>query len=1030
MNKTTWYIILIILFSLTVYSFLGPKAANPAETDISQVVSQVKNSEVEKIVVEGDKLTVELKNKSKEISYKESDAKLSDYGINSSEVQIEVKGGSKYGVFWGAIYSFLPVILIILFFYWMTRQAATGNNRALSFGETRARLFGPGKTKVTFADVAGLKEAKQELYEVVEFLKNPMKFTRLGAEMPRGILLTGPAGTGKCIVGKTMILTNKGLIPIQDIPKYFYVDNDNRIYGAKVATLDPEKRKNVVTPVSHWYNLGFQKTLKIKTQFGYEIEGTYEHPIIILDDRGNFIFKRLDQINKGDYVLIRYGTNTFGNLTIVPDEDTAYFLGLLLGDGNLTIKNRIGFSTSDQNILSFVKRYLKRKFNYSLLKSNNRKYDWFISKKEIVNKIIEDYGLLPVYSENKTIPETILGAPQYIVKAFLQGLFDSDGSVDKRGVVEFSSSSQKLLDGVNLLLLNLGIVSKKRTKVKRYNGKLHFILNITGDFLQNFNQLLGFRFAEKKNQLLSSYLKNKVGSNTNVNLIYNQRERIKAIWNYARANGVKVWRDFDHRCYKDINRYLNGTRQPSLYMLQDFLKDFGNRLPRIKNVPDYVFLKSLVFSGFFFSPVSLITKSKNIVYDFTVPHYHSFIANGIVNHNTLLAKAVAGEASVPFFSLSASEFVEMFVGVGSARVRSTFAKAKRNAPAIIFIDELDAIGRVRGPGIGGGHDEREQTLNQILVEMDGFETDARVVVLASTNRPDILDPALLRPGRFDRKIILDLPDIKEREDILKIHTKDKPLSEDADLSKLSKITAGFSGADLRNLANEAAILAARREKKNINQKELEESIEKVILGPERKSHLLSEKEKGITAYHEAGHAIVSWFSPFCDSVHKISIISRGPAAGYTWSLPKEDKKLHSKKEFAENLSAMLAGRAAEEIIFGDITTGAANDLKKATDTAKDMVTRFGMSEKLGPITWGEKEEAIFLGKELAEHKTYSEETASAIDKEVKSIIEAAHKKAKEILDKKKELLKKTAKKLITEETIEGAELEKLFGKRP
>jgi cell division protease FtsH len=592
-SKNIWYFVLILATVFFFYSFLGQRVNKPNEVSISQVVEQVEKGETEKISAEGDKLTVFLKNGSREVAYKESDAKLSDYGITSDKTKIEIKGDGKSGLIASIIYSFLPVLLIIAFFYWMTRQATIGNARALSFGETRARIFGPGKARVTFKDVAGLKEAKQELQEVVEFLKNPGRFRRLGAEIPRGVLLTGPAGTGK----------------------------------------------------------------------------------------------------------------------------------------------------------------------------------------------------------------------------------------------------------------------------------------------------------------------------------------------------------------------------------------------------------------------------------------------------TLLAKAVAGEAGVPFFSLSASEFVEMFVGVGASRVRSTFQKAKRNAPSILFLDELDAIGRIRGAGIGGGHDEREQTLNQILVEMDGFETDERVVVMAATNRPDILDPALLRPGRFDRKIVLDLPDIKEREAILKIHTRGKPLDQSVNLSKIAKITAGFSGADLRNLANEAAILAARKGKDKISQTELEESIEKVLLGPERKSHLLSESEKKITAYHECGHALVSWFLPHCDPVHKISIISRGPAAGYTWSLPAEDKKLRFRLEFEDELAALLAGRAAEELIFQDITTGAANDLKKATEIAKDMVTQYGMSEEMGPVTYGEKEELTFLGKELGERKTYSEATASEIDAEVKKIIERANNKAREILSKKKSLLKKVAEKLIKEETIEGAELERLFGKR-
>jgi len=591
-SRATWFLMLGII-ALFLYSLWGLQISKINVVPISQAVKQIQAGEAERIILSGDKLDLFLKDGRREIAYKESTAKLSDYGISAERVKIEVKNEAKSGVVSALLYSFLPVLIIIGFFYWMTRQATIGNSRALSFGETRARIFGPGKTKISFKDVAGLKEAKQELQEVVEFLKNPARFARLGAEIPRGVLLTGPAGTGK----------------------------------------------------------------------------------------------------------------------------------------------------------------------------------------------------------------------------------------------------------------------------------------------------------------------------------------------------------------------------------------------------------------------------------------------------TLLAKAVAGEAGVPFFSLSASEFVEMFVGVGASRVRSTFLKAKRNAPSILFLDELDAVGRIRGAGIGGGHDEREQTLNQILVEMDGFETDTRVVVIAATNRPDILDPALLRPGRFDRKIVLTLPDVKEREEILKIHTRKKPLDSSVDLQKIAKITAGFSGADLRNLANEAAILAARNGKTKILQEHLEESIEKVLLGPERKSHLLSDKEKKITAYHESGHALVSWLLPHCDPVHKVSIISRGPAAGYTWSLPAEDKKLHSKKEFEDNLVALLGGYVSEELVFNDITTGASSDLKKATEIAKDMVTQYGMSEKMGPITYGEKEELVFLGRELGERKTFSEETAFQIDQEIKKIIDKSYRQARLILQKNIDLLKKLAGRLIEEETVEGAELEKIFGEK-
>lgn len=392
---------------------------------------------------------------------------------------------------------------------------------------------------------------------------------------------------------------------------------------------------------------------------------------------------------------------------------------------------------------------------------------------------------------------------------------------------------------------------------------------------------------------------------------------------------------------------------------------------------------------------------------------------------TLIAKAVAGEANVPFFSISGSEFVEMFVGVGASRVRDLFKTAKKNAPAIVFIDEIDAVGRHRGAGLGGGHDEREQTLNQILVEMDGFETETNVIVIAATNRPDVLDPALLRPGRFDRRVVMDLPDIREREAILKIHTKNMPIAKAVDFKKIAARTPGFSGADISNLVNEAAILAARRGKKIVEDDELRVSIEKVILGPERKSRILNPKEKEITAYHEAGHALVASSLPNADQVQKVSVISRGQAAGYTLSAPQEDKRLYTRAYFIDELAVLLGGYVSEKISFGDVTTGASNDLERATDIARKLVTRFGMSN-LGPRTFGRKEELIFLGKEISEEKNYSESTATKIDAEVSRFIEDAFETAKKIVTEKKEILEKISQTLLEKETIEQEEFKELI----
>ena len=390
---------------------------------------------------------------------------------------------------------------------------------------------------------------------------------------------------------------------------------------------------------------------------------------------------------------------------------------------------------------------------------------------------------------------------------------------------------------------------------------------------------------------------------------------------------------------------------------------------------------------------------------------------------TLLAKAVAGQAGVPFFSISGSEFVEMFVGVGASRVRDLFDQAKRNRPCIIFIDEIDAVGRHRGAGLGGSHDEREQTLNQILTEMDGFDTNTGVIVLAATNRPDILDPALLRPGRFDRRVILDRPDINGRKAILKVHSNGKPLAEDVDLEVLAKQTVGFSGADLANLINEAAILAARRDKKVIEMVEMDESVDRVIAGPERKSRKISAKEKEITAYHEAGHTLVAKMLPNADPVHKVSIVARGMMGGYTRLLPTEDRYMMTRSQFEDVLATLLAGHVAEEIIFKEASTGPKDDIERATKMARKMVTDYGMSELLGPRTFGHKEEMVFLGREISEQRDYSEKVAHQIDDEVRKIIDNAYNVAKKVLLENKARLIHLGQKLVIEETLEGAELE-------
>ena len=393
---------------------------------------------------------------------------------------------------------------------------------------------------------------------------------------------------------------------------------------------------------------------------------------------------------------------------------------------------------------------------------------------------------------------------------------------------------------------------------------------------------------------------------------------------------------------------------------------------------------------------------------------------------TLLAKAVAGEAGVPFFIISGSDFVEMFVGVGASRVRDLFEQAKKNAPCIIFIDEIDAVGRQRGAGLGGGHDEREQTLNQLLVEMDGFAANEGVIVLAATNRPDVLDKALLRAGRFDRQIVVGSPDVKAREEILKVHARKKKLAEDVDLSTIAKNTAGFVGADLENILNEAALLAARRDKQEIGMQEIEDAMVKVTMGPEKKSRVISDKEKKLVAFHEAGHAVASKFLPTQDDVHQISIIPRGMAGGYTMYRPSEDRQFMSKSEMEEQIISLLGGRVAESLVLGDISTGASNDIERASKIARAMVTKYGMSERLGAITFGSGQEEVFLGRDFAQQKNFSEETAGIIDEEVKRIIDTAYKRTEDILNANMEKLHKVANVLLEKEKIDGEEFEEIM----
>ena len=1027
-------ILLVFILLSSAYSYLSNRTGSVEAIPISQLATDIKSGAVVSIVVSGDSLNLEYKDGVKKTSKKETSEALTqtlvNYGVTKEQlapIKIDIKNESGFGYWFSNLSPIIfPILFILIFIWFITRQVKGAGMQALTFGQSKARMIDPNdkSQRVTFKDVAGCKEAKEELGEIVDFLRNPKKFLDIGARIPKGILLMGAPGTGKCVTGETLITTSKGLVPIEDVPKYFSVNADNTVDGLGIVTLDAKTGSLQSSLASHWYHFGEQETVSIGTDSGFSIEGTPEHPIIVVDaETGHFVFKKLADIHQDEWLVVGSNTQIFGTHTKISNSDAAYFLGVLTGDGCLTIKDKIIFSTADSEILVRMQKIAKNLFNTEFSKTSSRPYDYELRSIEAKAKILS-WGLSETYARHKEIPEWIRFAPKEYVCHFLQGLFDTDGCVEKSGAVTFSSSSKTLVDQVQMMLLNLGIVARSYERKKKYNNQLQSYIVVYGDFVDRFQEQVGFSIAKKKVRLSAICLKQR---NTNVNIVPLQNILIGKVWKEMVATtDVYLDREFySQNLYKNTKRYISGERMPSLQGLSTFLDGVSHLSPRVNTLPEVAHLKNLSSGRFFFTKINQIKKSRAVVYDLTVPVTHNFLANGFINHNTLLARAVAGEAGVAFFSISGSEFVEMFVGVGASRVRDLFLLAKKNAPAIIFVDEIDAVGRVRGVGAGGGNDEREQTLNQILVEMDGFEPNEKVIVMAATNRPDVLDPALLRPGRFDRRVTLDLPDRKDREEILLVHSKEKPFAEDVNLQVIAERTPGFSGADLYSLMNEGAILAARENRQKVSQYDLIRSIEKVMLGPERKSHILSKKEKEIAAYHEAGHAVLASLLPHADPVHKISIIARGRAAGYVLKLPLEDTKMQSKKEFLDDIAVSLGGYVVEKMMFDDLTTGPSNDLQVSTALARDMVTKYGMSDMLGPVALeGAGGKALF-GRGV-EEKEFSEKVSADIDSEVSRIMREAHDKAKATITQHRPLLDAIAKRLMQTETIERAEFETIL----
>jgi len=1015
------YVLIALAALIFFYQVSGGPATSDTEVPISQIVSDTKDGKIAKISLEGDKIVAEVKDSDQKLtSHKEAGESiykiLESSGVDPKSVTIEVKDLSIQQAWIGILSAVLPILILVGLMFFLFKNAREGAQGIFSFAQSRARLFTKDSPQIKFTDVAGAEEAKRELSEVVEFLKTPEKFKALGARIPKGVLMVGPAGTGKCVTGDTLIWTNKGLMQIQNVPFYYFVDSkSHHVYGAGLASFNVDDVRSEGRLASHWYDLGKQNTIKVRLAQGFTLEGTPEHPVVVMTTDGHLRFRNLDQVQHGDSLAIQFGREMFGDLKVV-NKETAYLMGLLTGDGNLSHASRIGLTNVDDEIIKFFKGFIEKHYSQSAITVRGQSF--LISSWDF-KKYLYKMGMSYLLSFDKTIPPTILQAPREVQISFLRGLFDTDACVEKKkAAFEYTTVSKEMAHQVHMILLNLGIVAGLNVKGKPENGYYRNVyrLSITGSAFVDFSKTVGFRLTRKQ-VLLEGHSQKMLRVNTNIDVIPGIAALIEESW--REISRLKLSNEKLSKVIDKVRRRGRVSRQ-TLSEYVSYANSLGVKIPHLE------YLRNLLEAKLFFSPVIEKSHSQARVYDFTVPETHSFLGNGFVNHNTLLSRAVAGEAGVPFFSIAGSEFMEMLVGVGAARVRDMFAQAKKAAPAIIFVDEIESIGRQRGMGISGGHDEREQTLNQILVEMDGFTPNDHVIVLAATNRPDLLDAALIRPGRFDRRVVLNLPDLEERKAIIELHMKGKPFTKEVSTEKLARRTVGFSGADLANMLNEAAILAAREGKTAIDSKDLEEAATKEKLGPQRK-RMQSERDRKLSAYHEAGHAVVGHFLKKVDPVHRISIVSRGMSGGHTLFPPTEDRSNESKSRLLEQITAALGGQAAEELIFKDISTGAASDIEVATNIARAMVTQYGMSS-LGPISVNPRP-MFGIWRGMDEGTELSPKMHDAVDAEIKKIMDSCYKSAQDLLKKHKAKLDVVAKVLLEKETLDGDEFEKIVGKK-
>lgn len=881
--------------------------------------------------------------------------------LRENDVEIMARdepSGSLVGTLLGVLISWFPMLLLIGVWIWFMRsmQGKGGPGPLGGFGKSKHKMLTQVHGTVTFADVAGVEEAKRDLEETVEFLRNPTKFTELGGRMPTGLLMVGPPGTGKAQPLDSMVKIPGGWKTMGDLQP-----------GDEVATPDGSSATVLET-----FPQGIKPIYEIMFDDGSTVQCCLEHlwKVHSKDFNGGDRSRLMTLSEIKDKMARTKGWRPWIPLTkpvYNPKIDLPldpYLLGIYLGDGSTAHGGDPMISSADEFIINYISNILDPGYEIK----NHRYYDYVIrytkdhrktmvvgkgSKGNYLNKysnILWDLGLLDKKSSEKFIPDIYFRADYESRLSLIQGLMDSDGTAEKTGSSYFTSTSYELIDGLRSLILSVGgkcLVKGPGRKFYTYRGENRQGSETWALWVRLPNNGDLFKLPRKK-ELASKLV------NTNFH------------WS---------------KCIEDI-RYI-GEKEAKCILID----------------------------------------SEEHLY---ITDYYT------VTHNTLLARSVAGEAGVPFFTISGSDFVEMFVGVGAARVRDLFEQAKKNAPCIVFIDEIDAVGRRRGAGLGGGNDEREQTLNQILVEMDGFEANEGVVIIAATNRPDVLDPALTRPGRFDRQVVVSNPDLLGREAILKVHTKKIKLSPNVNLLTVARGTPGFSGADLANLVNEAALMAARNNRRMVTSDDFEMAKDKIMLGTERRSLIMTEEERKLTAHHEAGHAIVAYYTPSSDPIHKATIIPRGRALGMVVRLPEGDRISISREQMEGNIAVAMGGRVAEEITFGynKVTAGAASDIQQVTDIARRMVTQWGMSEKLGAIQYGGNEQEVFLGRQVTERKTISEETAQLIDQEIRRFVDEGYNTARSVIEQNKEAYERLAQSLLDHETLTGEEVSAVIKGQP